>query len=991
MRGRLTSNHFVGRTSELSELELAAADAADARPALILLGGASGIGKTRLVAELEQRLSGMLILHGDCVEQGELPYAPLLSALRPLVRERHPAFAELSAGSRAQLARLLPSLGEPPTRREDPEAAGQARLFEALLELLHVLSDAQPVALILEDMQWSDSSTRTFAAFLARALRSERLMLLLTYRSDELHRRHPLRPLLAELDRLERARTIDLPPFDRDELSEALADILGAAPDAGLVDRLLARSQGNPLYVEELLAAGLDGRGAAPQSLRDAFVLRIERLSDDAQVVARAVAVGRRCGERTLEEVTELPRASLNEALREAVTEHVLVPGADGRYAFRHELLREVLYDDLLPGERVELHMALARSLEEQCGQDDAAEVERVATVATHYAAAGDQAAALRATVEAAREAERVNAYRELAESAERALELWPRVPESERIRSIDHVDLLILAARGHGNGGDRARSEMLMSHALAEIDPDVEPVRYGALLARLARTQWALNRSREALESAQRSLELLSVEEPNSRRERAALLAWLARTRVLRGRYRDAVVDGEEALAAAVAAGDSTAQSEVLNTLGMARIALGEVDDGIASLRRAERLARDHGDIEGAAYALSNLADSLHLVGRTQDALEIAKEGLAQAPRRLRTSHDWMTLVVSHLAFQAGEWETTRSHVGPPVAQAVGRSLMFRLLRDAELALGEGATERARDALDAVEPLVHVSSEPQFHGPFGAMRAEACRREGDLIGARVAVSRALDEIETCTDDVMRLARVTATGLSVEADGAQRARDLGQTQDARDALAFARLHVQRLGAAAASGGPVEKAWREFGRAELARARGRSDPLLWAATARAWDALARPYPSALARHRQAEALVERGERAEAASVVGPTLELASKLGAGWLEGELRGLASRARLRLDGEAREAMDAGAGEDGMARDGSEEDPFGLTEREQQVLALVAQGATNRQIGASLYMAEKTASVHVSRILSKLGVSSRTQAAAVAHRQHLV
>jgi DNA-binding NarL/FixJ family response regulator len=110
-----------------------------------------------------------------------------------------------------------------------------------------------------------------------------------------------------------------------------------------------------------------------------------------------------------------------------------------------------------------------------------------------------------------------------------------------------------------------------------------------------------------------------------------------------------------------------------------------------------------------------------------------------------------------------------------------------------------------------------------------------------------------------------------------------------------------------------------------------------------------------------------------------------------LGAGWLEGELRGLASRARLRLDGDARETPDAEAGELEIQRNGMEEDPFGLTEREHQVLALVAQGATNRQIGASLYMAEKTASVHVSRILAKLGVSSRTQAAAVAHRQHLV
>ncbi len=393
----------------MTELELAAGDAARGRPVLVLLGGASGIGKTRLVSEFEQRLEGRLVLHGECVEQGdgELPYAPLLSALRPLVRERHPALEELSAGSRAQLAALLPSLGGASVEQFDVEAAGQVRLFEALLELLHLLSEDRGVVVILEDMHWADRSTRTFAAFLTRSLRQERVMLLLTYRNDELHRRHPLRPLLAELDRLERTRAIELAPFDRDELGEALLDILGQAPSGQLIDRLLARSEGNPLYVEELLAAGLDGRGAAPQSLSDAFMLRIERLSPDARRVARLVAVGHRCSEQTIGEVTGIEHDALHEALREALAEQVLVSDPDGRFLFRHELLREALYDDLLPGERGELHLALARSLERQTGDGTQAELERVSAVATHYDAAGDQAAALRATVAAARQAAR--------------------------------------------------------------------------------------------------------------------------------------------------------------------------------------------------------------------------------------------------------------------------------------------------------------------------------------------------------------------------------------------------------------------------------------------------------------------------------------------------------------------------------------------------------------------------------------------------------
>src|SRR5438067_1153414 len=149
-------------------------------------------------------------------------------------------------------------------------------------------------------------------------------MLLLTYRADELHRRHPLRPLLSELDRLERARRIDVEPFDLAELREALTDILGDAPGEELVERLFARSEGNPLYTEELLAAGLDGRGATPQTLRDAFMLRIERLSDAAQRAARVIAVGRALDEAMIGEATGIEHEALHGALREAVAEQVL-------------------------------------------------------------------------------------------------------------------------------------------------------------------------------------------------------------------------------------------------------------------------------------------------------------------------------------------------------------------------------------------------------------------------------------------------------------------------------------------------------------------------------------------------------------------------------------------------------------------------------------------------------------------------------------------
>jgi DNA-binding CsgD family transcriptional regulator len=221
-------------------------------------------------------------------------------------------------------------------------------------------------------------------------------------------------------------------------------------------------------------------------------------------------------------------------------------------------------------------------------------------------------------------------------------------------------------------------------------------------------------------------------------------------------------------------------------------------------------------------------------------------------------------------------------------------------------------------------------------------------------------------------------------GARVEADIAQRARDLRERAEERDAIARAKLHVERLKAAAQAGGPVERAWRTVGTAELARARGKPAPKQWLAAANEWDAIDRPFQAAIARWRAAEAYVETGDRQAAATSAAQAMQAAERIGSQWLIDELSWLADRARLDLkQGTAppRPAADEADQED---------DPFGLTRRERQVLALIAEGATNRQIGAALYMAEKTASVHVSRILSKLGVQTRTQAAAMAHRLHI-
>jgi DNA-binding CsgD family transcriptional regulator/tetratricopeptide (TPR) repeat protein len=472
-------------------------------------------------------------------------------------------------------------------------------------------------------------------------------------------------------------------------------------------------------------------------------------------------------------------------------------------------------------------------------------------------------------------------------------------------------------------------------------------------------------------------------------------VLAWTARATALRGHYRDAVAAAREALeiGEANAAGPHVI-SQARNTLGMALAGCGLVEVGLVELRESLALAQRAGDVYGTFYAYGNLSDLLFIAGRTREGLAVAQEGLAAVSPSLRSYHVWLAAGVAEIAFAAGEWELAARSLDIGGRAVEGRWLINLRLRAAELALGTGQLEAAERALDEIAELVRQAIEPQFHAGFGLALADLRRRRGDLEGARGALQDALDRIEVCTDDAMRVAAIGAAGVAVEADIAQRARDRDDGEALRSVLLEAEIHLSRVRAAAESAGPVEAVWVLTAEAEMARADGGNDPALWDRAAAGWEAHERAYLAARARWRQAEACVERGDRTGGAQVLAVALGCARALGSHWLVAELEGLSARARLRPSpdgdgGDAAADVDRAGG-----RGGAEtvlDDPFGLTPRERQVLALVARGATNREIGAELFMAEKTASVHVSRILAKLDVRSRTQAAAVAHRAGLV
>jgi DNA-binding CsgD family transcriptional regulator/tetratricopeptide (TPR) repeat protein len=990
MPARVTSDAFIGRRDQLAALEraLAAASASRAMAGLVFVAGESGVGKSRLTDHFADRAAagGARVLWGDCIDLGdsELPYAPIVSALRSLVREGHPVFGALGP-ARAELARLLPELGAPGDLLVEPYVgSAQGRLFELLLVLFERLAEESPVLLVIEDLHWADRSTRDFLSFLARNVCRRQLLVVATFRTDELHRRHPLRPFLAEIERTDQASRIAIERFSREELGAQLAAILGAIPDDELLERVYARSEGNPLFAEEILAAEREGDGTLPESLRDALILRVEALGETAQEALRWVSAAQRVEQDVLQEASELEPRALRDALRDAIAHHVLVtqPG-DGHLAFRHALLREAVHDDLLPGERSGMHRRLATVLEARVAAEPCVSLERATEIAHHFDAAGDQPAALRTAVRAAQTAERAHAEQEAAALYERALELWDRVADPEALAGCDHVELLARTAGAHLL--EHHRCIVLIKRALHELDQEAEPARSALLLERLGRARWAQGKGQIAVEAWDAALALLPAQPPSV--ERAKLLAAKAAGLMLWGRYADARAMAAEALAIADAVGSRAVRIDALNTMGVCVRGGDDTAADLGLLREALALAREDGDVDQLARGYANLADVLHRTGDTDAARTVLIEGRREL-HALGSPASCLVLQQAEIATDLGLWDEAEALVPPELGPGMqGTTRVFFELTRAGLSMSYGDHAEARRRLEVASDLVARSYEPQWHAPLTALLAGLERRERDIDAARAAIRIGLERLvdTDATDDGARLARIYCAAAGVEADAALQARDLGRPDDEAAAVAAARGWAARTREAAAR--PFAIAMPEGAAlvlaadAEAAAATGTPDPELWARAADTWAAMSRPVRVARARWREAEARLTLGDRAGAEAVGRDALAAARRLRSRWLIEELTALARRGRLRLEDTASPVIAVAA---------SADDPIaglGLTPRERDVLALVARGATNRAIGEQLFMAEKTASVHVSRILAKLDVRSRTEAAAVAHR----
>jgi tetratricopeptide (TPR) repeat protein len=630
---------------------------------------------------------------------------------------------------------------------------------------------------------------------------------------------------------------------------------------------------------EALVLAG-DGAGPAalPPSLREVLLTRVVRLGDRTQQLLRvAAAAGPGIDHPLLATVAGVDEAELLDGLRVAVDQQVLLPepGGDG-YVFRHALVAEAVYGELLPGERVRLHTELAGALEAGLETGDAP-ATRAARIAHHWSAAGDQPRALSASVEAAAAAEQVYAFAEAQLQLERVLALWERVPDAEQRAGVDLVAVLSRCAEVAYTAGDNTRAVQLLRRALPLADEACQPQRVGLLHEQLARCLRSLG-DPEALGQQQEAVRLVK---PESSVERARVLGSLAQYLGLVDRFAEARGPAEEAVAMAVQLGAGAEEANARTALGTALAQLGEPDAGLAELEAAHHLAAKAGDVVVMLRAVVNRTDALVATGRLEEAAAVALSGMGEASLR-GLGHQPQTMLACNAAQRL---------IPLPITEAQRAGPLFTGL--AELALYRGDLERAREQVIGAVPLVEAN--PRYAAPLYAL-----------------------------------------GLRVEADRAELAR------------------ARRPGDSGADDGTAAAL------AEQTRWEGHADPAAWAAAA--WERLGRPYRLAYACFRQAEALMAGDDRDAAAEALGRAATITARLGARPLDAEVKALAKRARLRLDRDA-------------------------TAPAAEPPTPVAAGRSNGQIAQALYISPKTASVHVSNILAKLGVHTRVEAAAVAHR----
>lgn len=998
MAGTTRSPVLIGRDDDLAELHGMVQEASAGSPWIAVVVGEAGIGKSRLLRDVARLVveRGGRSLVGGCLDMGGggIPFLPLLEALRGLHRSLPPdRSAELLGPARWDLSALLPELApgagdpRPSNAASGPSGEGvaQARLFEVVLGLLDRLSRHGPVLLLFEDVQWIDRASRDLVTFLARNLTSERVLLTLTLRTDEVSAPDPVLAWLAELERGPRVRRIALERLDRDSVARQIEAISGSRPSATDVERIWSRSDGNPFFVEELLA--VDGSVRADQAPRTLTAMLATRLYD-ASAAARALigtlaVAGRPAGEELLGHVIDRADVDLISALREGLDRRILeMDRAQGTYRFRHTLLREIAEEALLPSESRALHQRYADTLSAHPELADPSPAGAAAELAHHWDSAGRPAEAYLASVEAAAAAEAVAAHAQALRHYERALALAPIVSASI---DVDLVSLLRRAADAADLAYEVRRAMELARAALELVDEATDPTAAGLLHSRLGRLTWVSGDGPGGLLRHREAERLVPAEPPTP--ERARVLGALGGALMGLGRYQESRGVCEAAIACAVAAGARSEEARARNMLGSDLVAIGQVEAGLGELERSRELASAVGPPEMLVVAHHNYALNLAQAGRLEEAFTEASSG-REAARRLGLERRYgldLAALTGDVLLRVGRWDEAHAIMLEGLdLDPAGRGTVYLSAVRGRLHALRGEREAALARFDTAVGLAVGDVDPHLAAFIARGRAELLLGEDEPQAALEIVEAGLHGLRDDSDPYAAVP-LLASGMEAAAELADAGRATRDEDAVRRAIDSARPWREMAnGLVDRRGDAVLGPLLDLASAEATRLEGVTDPGVWLAAADRFDALPDPYLAAYARFRAAEAeLRTRGIRSDAARPLVKAHASVRRLGAEPLRRRIEALAVRARIDL------APSETTRPSAVVPDAAPEPmrPSGLSMREVEVLRLVAQGLSNGEIAERLFITRKTAGVHVTHILDKLGVANRVEAAMVAAR----
>jgi DNA-binding CsgD family transcriptional regulator/Cdc6-like AAA superfamily ATPase len=984
MSKRALSPAMIGRQTQLSEMAEALSRARAGAGQVVFLAGEAGVGKTRLLREFGRRIqprSGVAVYAGNCYDERPAPpYGPFAELLRALATAPDAAPLAESAGPWAgDLRRLLPELTAPlgEDAPSDPQAE-KRRLFQAIYQVLRP-RDGRAHVLVLEDLHWADQASQELLHYLARAVERDRVLIIGTYRTDEMHRLHPLAATIARLTRDRRYQELRLSPLSRSELAEMLEATLGEPPAAGLLDALYERTEGNPFFTEEVLDSLLSQGGLAgdahrarpvievaiPLSIKDSILRRVADLDEMTSAILRdAAVVGRRFDFELLLRLSKVGEAELLRALGTLVKRQLVVEepgGREDRYRFRHELIREALSEEMLRRERRLRHQEVLRALEELHAADPDAVVDQLAYHALHARAAADAA---RYSEAAGDKAAAVHAYREAQGHYEAALEASEELPADDQRRG----GLLARLGTMTYLVGDPRGAAGSWREALGLFRQLGDHRRAADLQRWLGRAAWELGDVADAFAQTRAALDTLAGEPPC--RELAMAYSALAHLYMLQipdspASAADTIAWGERALTMAEELGDEAVITHALNSIGVALADSGQTEAGLSRLRRSLAIALQADLPVDVVRAYINLSGKLcKKVGSRDEGLGLMREGWAYASRLgyIRGMSKLLTALIYGL-LESGKWAELDGLVEEVLRPDYPGPLEDRTRAQHARAILLWARGRPAEARDLLERLLattddeegqHVEHVLSFvHRALGDMEqaAAAADRLVARVQARAGVGPDSLAVGTLALKLLAAAEIyidvgrrdEALEIIAAMERAPCSGDMASYQRAViDELRALTLLDERPREAAALLGQLTSAWEEFGcPPDVARLRRR-------------------YAAALLRLGPAERELARHELAAARAIAEPL-------------GFAHELAQISALERPEPARPTV------------APPRSPEGLTPRELEVLALITRGLSNRAIAETLVISEKTAEVHVRNILGKLGFSSRTQAATYA------